>query len=893
MTRRTSRIARILSRFAHGLRPTAYSLLFPLAHGLRPTAYSLLSLLAHGLRPTAYSLLFPLAHGLRPTGYSLLFLLATAYSLQPTACFPAATVPATVTVTDTVRYADGVAAVGSCRISWQSLVSPDGYAVQAGWKDVRLGAGPAYTSGAISVALTPNIGAVPSGTSYTVDCRLDRGGLREYWIVPGAGPVTIASIRTSAAPGITFLYPQQQQIAEGTGFAVLLDFYRVASATATRAGQCYWDTDTNSLTCSTAAGVWKTLPFSDGNVATATALAADPADCSNQFARGINASGTAQCASVAGTDFGTKVANTILAGPATGADAVPTFRALASADIPNNAADTSGKAGTATALAADPADCTNQFARGVNASGTAQCASAAGTDFGTQVMNRIFAGPAAGDPAAPTFRALASADIPNNAADTSGKAGTATALAADPADCSNQFARGIDASGAAQCASAAGTDFAAQVVNKIFAGPAAGDPAAPTFRALASADIPNNAADTSGKAGTATALAADPADCTNQFTRGINASGTAQCASVAGTDFGTQVMNRIFAGPAAGDPAAPTFRALASADIPNNAADTSGKAGTATALAADPADCGANTFTNAINASGTLSCAAVPYAATTGVQPALGFTPENVANKAAASGYASLDASSTVVQNPANATATPTAAKIPIAGSGGTLAAGWLPISVQQTGAIGISIDGGGSAITTGIKGDIFIPFACAIDTWTVLLDQSGSIVLDLWKIPYASYPPTVANTITASEKPTVSGTLQATGNCAGWITTVSAGDVIRFNVDSASTATRATLVVKCVKNGQTITLQTARTTATGDITLTSASASYQFIDPNGTNRDCTLPGTPATGLAYTVKNFGTAKTITVKDAAAATLVTLTAGDTATIIYDGTAWQVI
>ena len=804
-------------------------------------------------------------------------------------CGCAAAAPSKTRITDTLYEADGTLAACTLEISWLRFTATDGTTVDGG----KLSA--STTAGLVDVYLIPQTATytVRYACTRTVSGRAQQTTYTEYWVVPvSVTAVTISAIRTSYGAAAPVLLPQQQ-LSEGTGLAVLLDFYRVASATATRAGQCYWDTDTNSLTCSTGAGVWKTLPFSDGNVATATALAADPADCTNQFTRGINASGTAQCASVAGTDFGTKVANTILAGPATGADAVPTFRALASADIPNNAADTSGKAGTATALAADPADCTNQFARGVNASGTAQCASAAGTDFGTQVMNRIFAGPAAGDPAAPTFRALASADIPNNAADTSGKAGTATALAADPADCSNQFARGIDASGAAQCASAAGTDFAAQVVNKIFAGPAAGDPAAPTFRALASADIPNNAADTSGKAGTATALAADPADCTNQFTRGINASGTAQCASVAGTDFGTQVMNRIFAGPAAGDPAAPTFRALASADIPNNAADTSGKAGTATALAADPADCGANTFTNAINASGTLSCAAVPYAATTGVQPALGFTPENVANKAAASGYASLDASSTVVQNPANATATPTAAKIPIAGSGGTLAAGWLPISVQQTGAIGISIDGGGSAITTGIKGDIFIPFACAIDTWTVLLDQSGSIVLDLWKIPYASYPPTVANTITASEKPTVSGTLQATGNCAGWITTVSAGDVIRFNVDSASTATRATLVVKCVKNGQTITLQTARTTATGDITLTSASASYQFIDPNGTNRDCTLPGTPATGLAYTVKNFGTAKTITVKDAAAATLVTLTAGDTATIIYDGTAWQVI
>lgn len=48
-------------------------------------------------------------------------------------------------------------------------------------------------------------------------------------------------------------------------------------------------------------------------------------------------------------------------------------------------------------------------------------------------------------------------------------------------------------------------------------------------------------------------------------------------------------------------------------------------------------------------------------------QNALGFTPENVANKGAASGYASLNASSKVVQDPANASTTPAPGKIPIA----------------------------------------------------------------------------------------------------------------------------------------------------------------------------------------------------------------------------------
>ena len=48
----------------------------------------------------------------------------------------------------------------------------------------------------------------------------------------------------------------------------------------------------------------------------------------------------------------------------------------------------------------------------------------------------------------------------------------------------------------------------------------------------------------------------------------------------------------------------------------------SGLAGTATALASDPADCAANTWANAINASGTLTCGAVTYAGITAMTSA-------------------------------------------------------------------------------------------------------------------------------------------------------------------------------------------------------------------------------------------------------------------------------
>jgi hypothetical protein len=49
---------------------------------------------------------------------------------------------------------------------------------------------------------------------------------------------------------------------------------------------------------------------------------------------------------------------------------------------------------------------------------------------------------------------------------------------------------------------------------------------------------------------------------------------------------------------------------LASADIPNNAADTTGNAATATALAVNPTDCGAGTYAVSIDASGNLTCTA-------------------------------------------------------------------------------------------------------------------------------------------------------------------------------------------------------------------------------------------------------------------------------------------
>lgn len=117
------------------------------------------------------------------------------------------------------------------------------------------------------------------------------------------------------------------------------------------------------------------------------------------------------------------------------------------------------------------------------------------------------------------------------------------------------------------------------------------------------------------------------------------------------------------------------------------------------------------------------------------------------------------------------------------------------------TGLISYVIDGGGSVITTGLKGFLQIPFACTINSWTIMADATGSMVIDIWKDTYANYPPTVADTITASAKPSLSSANKATSSTlTGWTTSIAADDVLAFNVDSASTVQRVTITLKVTR---------------------------------------------------------------------------------------------
>ncbi len=120
---------------------------------------------------------------------------------------------------------------------------------------------------------------------------------------------------------------------------------------------------------------------------------------------------------------------------------------------------------------------------------------------------------------------------------------------------------------------------------------------------------------------------------------------------------------------------------------------------------------------------------------------------------------------------------------------------------------IAFVIDGGGSAITTGTKGYLEVPFPCTVSVATLLADQVGSVVVDVWKCTYSQFDagathPVSADTITGVTPPTIGGaTKSQDASLSGWTTSIATGDILAFNVNSAAAIQRVTLSLKVIRS--------------------------------------------------------------------------------------------
>lgn len=112
-----------------------------------------------------------------------------------------------------------------------------------------------------------------------------------------------------------------------------------------------------------------------------------------------------------------------------------------------------------------------------------------------------------------------------------------------------------------------------------------------------------------------------------------------------------------------------------------------------------------------------------------------------------------------------------------------------------------VTIGDGYSDIGAGVVTWIQVPFDSTIQQVTLLADQAGSIVIDIWKASYANYPPVLANSITASAKPTLSSAIKSQDSTlTGWTKSITAGDVLKCYVESASIVKKVVAILKLSK---------------------------------------------------------------------------------------------
>ncbi len=183
-------------------------------------------------------------------------------------------------------------------------------------------------------------------------------------------------------------------------------------------------------------------------------------------------------------------------------------------------------------------------------------------------------------------------------------------------------------------------------------------------------------------------------------------------------------------------------------------------------------------------------------------------------------------------------------------------------------------IDGRGSAIATGAYPPFQFDFSGTIESVTLLGDPThvGSCVLDIWSDAYGNYPPTVADSITASAKPTLSSaTKYQDATLTGWDTAITAGDSWIINVDSASTLQYVTLAVKIRRTSGGGTGAAALDDLT-DVVITTP-ASGEVLTYDGTNW---------------VNDTAGAGSLALDDLTDVTITTPSTG--AVLKYNGTAW---
>ena len=120
-----------------------------------------------------------------------------------------------------------------------------------------------------------------------------------------------------------------------------------------------------------------------------------------------------------------------------------------------------------------------------------------------------------------------------------------------------------------------------------------------------------------------------------------------------------------------------------------------------------------------------------------------------------------------------------------------------LVTTADLTRTIVFLIDNGSIDISPGSKGYLSLDVAGAIESWTILSEDTGSIAIDIKKTSYSEFPNNFVS-IVGSEYPTlISQDKNKDDNLTTWDKLLNTGDILDFNVLSCNGISKCTLTLR------------------------------------------------------------------------------------------------
>lgn len=122
-----------------------------------------------------------------------------------------------------------------------------------------------------------------------------------------------------------------------------------------------------------------------------------------------------------------------------------------------------------------------------------------------------------------------------------------------------------------------------------------------------------------------------------------------------------------------------------------------------------------------------------------------------------------------------------------------------MATTADLTRTINFVLDNGSFDITPGSKGQLGIDVTGRIESWALVSEDTGSIVIDIRKDRYLTFPDNLTS-IVGSEYPRLSNqSKNRDEDLQTWNTTITAGDILDFNVVSCSGITKCSLFLRLI----------------------------------------------------------------------------------------------